>query len=162
FERMCQLLGNMKDETARKALQRAEGYHRPNITKADKAMGRALISESKANDNAAKINKLAECHNNLVNETDRRWNYLTSFAIAESKQWELLAQLMLNENTISSERDLTYHISSRPQRKVGPSHSPRSGRLFLSSGSACRTSSPNHRQHHRRIIPPYKRGVPGG
>ena len=109
FDRLTEIL-HMKPETLSAALAKAEGDHKPIITKADKATSRVALVDRKANEITKKVHGIAEAFIQYVEKDERRWNNMTRYFIVQSNLNELMAQVMLNEETTDYTRDLTYRI----------------------------------------------------
>lgn len=162
FEKVAAFF-KMKPGTLSRALMKAEGQHRPVITKADKAISKAAMAEVRSYEAVKKLNEYASALNEIVEHDDRRWNYLTNLFIAQSRMLEMAAQFMLNDETGSNRRNFTEHISCAPRHKVGLSTRGRRGQLFSCHGPG-REKLPGPvkgiRSHHRKGI--HKRGFRDG
>ena len=106
FERLTEIL-NMKPETLSAALTKAEGNHKPIITKSDKAISRVALVDRKANEIAKKVYNQAEEFIQHAEQDERLRNNLTRYFIAQSAINDLMAQVMLKENTTPSVANLT-------------------------------------------------------
>jgi len=133
FEETAKVL-NMKAQTLSRALQLAEGSHRPVITLAEKAMSRGVLNENKINQLAKELNHhreaLVQCFVSMRQVRDNLSQYFQLQASANA----LMAEVMSNRSTMSNEANFTEHISSVPKRKVGPSERIGYGRLFSYRG----------------------------
>lgn len=97
----------MKAGTLSRALVRAEGYHRPVITEANKAMNRAVLNENKINDVIKELNRHAEALDTHFAEDYQLREYLAQYFKLQAAAHTMMEQLMSN---VSHTRGFTYHI----------------------------------------------------
>ena len=121
---------HMKADTLSRALVRAEGHHRPQITLAEKALNRGVLHEGKINDIIKQLNRHAGEFEQHVEDDNQLREHLEKFYQLQAAANTIMAELI---SSTRHARNLTYHIISPPHKKVGPSHIARSGRLFLSN-----------------------------
>ncbi len=109
---------NMKADTLEKALQKAERQHRPAVTKAERAMNRTLVVESKLNEIIPELERQAvELSEHVADDIDLRKN-LSDFFRLQASANSMMAEIVQRQGYTSP--DLTYHIISPNGHKVGP------------------------------------------
>ena len=118
---------HMKADTLSRALVRAEGHHRPQITLAEKALNRGVLHEGKINDIVDKLNRHAAEFDEHVEDDNQLREHLEKFYQLQAAANTIMAELM---SSTRHTRNLTYHIISKPLRKVGPSLRAGSSPLF--------------------------------
>jgi hypothetical protein len=116
FDDLCKAL-YCKADTLSKALQKAEGHHRPTITKTEKNQLHIQKVENKVDvlfqEQAVEAEVLAEQVDRVGNLEDNLANYFSAQAHLNT----IIARLVSRSKSPS---DITYHISSAHKRKVGP------------------------------------------
>jgi len=106
FDQTAMVL-NMKASTLSRALVRAEGSHRPVVTKAEKAMNRAVLNEGKINEVIKRLNCHAGALNEHFAEDYQLREYLAQYFKLQAAAHTMMEQLM---SSVAHTRDLTYHI----------------------------------------------------
>ena len=127
FEVTRELL-NMKSDTLVRALSLSE--RRPAITQAEKAMNRALRAEGKANDALGELEVQSEVLQDQITEISDLKDNLARYFDVQGQLNTMMSKLI---SSVKRSRNLTYHINSKSNRKVGPSNRIGKGRPFLSN-----------------------------
>ena len=133
FEQTRQLL-HMKADTLAGAINRAEGFHRPVITMAEKAMGRVALNENKVNELVKELYlhaEVLESHDATLEVLQDNLRNFFEFQAAANK---MMASVMSSMETKRFETNFTEHIASAPRQKVSPSNRAGRGQHFLYHG----------------------------
>jgi len=139
---------NMKSETLEKALVKAERHHRPVVTRADRAMNKAMIVESKVYNLEAEVSRQGVDLSDHTARDQQLREYLAQFFELQSRANGMMAEL------VKSVSNFTYHLDSPNKRKVGLTRLSNQGRLSLFSGQGRGLprpgikESPKHRRCH--------------
>ena len=150
---------NMKADTLSRALVRAEGHHRPQVTKAEKALSRVALNEGKIYDLAKIVNGHSEALTQCFAEMRQVRDNLSRYFQLQSAASALMAEVMSNVKTTPDVPSFTQHIFLSPKRKVGPSLRIGTGRLFVYHGPRRnQLPGPSRSSHHRNYNHQRERG----
>jgi len=85
---------SMKPETLSRALQKAEKHHRPSITRADKAMNKSIVNETKLNEVVSEITRQGEALEQHTEADQQLLNHLVQFYELQSRANAMMADLV--------------------------------------------------------------------
>lgn len=126
FEETCKAL-YMKADTLVTALKKAERYHRPEITEANKAFNLAERANNKADNIWKELSIQAEIIKKQLEDNENLRDILTLYFETMANNNLLMAKLCKATQTYFTE-----HIDRANKRKVGPTRHASRSRLLIS------------------------------